>query len=60
MKPIRILLADDHPVVQDGLRALLGREPDMAIVAEAADGRETVRSRKVRHEARSPVGVAGS
>jgi two-component system response regulator NreC len=43
MKAIRILLADDHPVVRDGLRALLGREPDMAIVGEAADGRETVR-----------------
>ena len=43
MKPIRILLADDHPVVRDGLRALLEREPDMTIVAEAADGREAVR-----------------
>jgi DNA-binding NarL/FixJ family response regulator len=43
MKPIRILLADDHPVVRDGLRALLEREADMAIVAEAADGHETVR-----------------
>jgi DNA-binding NarL/FixJ family response regulator len=43
MKQIRILLADDHPVVRDGLRALLGREPDMTIVAEAADGREAVR-----------------
>jgi len=43
MHPIRILLADDHPVVRDGLRALLEREADMAIVAEAADGREAVR-----------------
>lgn len=43
MKPIRILLADDHPVVRDGLRALLEREADMTIVAEAADGREAVR-----------------
>src|ERR1043166_7177463 len=42
MNPIRILLADDHTVVRDGLRALLEREPDMAIVAEAADGRESV------------------
>ncbi len=43
MNPIRILLADDHPVVRDGLRALLEREPDMTVVAEAADGVEAVR-----------------
>ena len=43
MNQIRILLADDHPVVRDGLRALLEREADMAIVAEASDGREAVR-----------------
>jgi DNA-binding NarL/FixJ family response regulator len=42
MKPIRILLADDHTVVRDGLRALLERESDMTVVAEAADGRESV------------------
>jgi two-component system response regulator NreC len=43
IKAIRILLADDHTVVRDGLRALLEREPDMTVVAEAADGRESVR-----------------
>ncbi len=41
--PIRILLADDHTVVRDGLRALLERESDMTVVAEAADGRESIR-----------------
>ncbi len=41
--PIRILLADDHTVVRDGLRALLEKQPDMLVVAEAADGRESVR-----------------
>jgi DNA-binding NarL/FixJ family response regulator len=40
MMPIRILLADDHAVVRDGLRALIEKQPDMAVVAEAADGRE--------------------
>jgi DNA-binding NarL/FixJ family response regulator len=40
--PIRILLADDHTVVREGMRALLERQPDMAVVAEAADGRESV------------------
>jgi len=43
MKPIRILLADDHTVVRDGLRALLEHEPDLRVVAEAADGRECIR-----------------
>jgi two-component system response regulator NreC len=38
--PIRILLADDHTVVRDGVRALLEKQPDMAVVAEAGDGRE--------------------
>lgn len=41
-QPIRILLADDHTIVRDGLRALLERQPDMAVVAEAGDGRECV------------------
>jgi DNA-binding NarL/FixJ family response regulator len=40
---IRILLADDHTVVREGMRALLERQPDMTVVAEAADGRESVR-----------------
>jgi len=43
MKAIRILLADDHTVVRDGLRALLERESDMTVVGEAADGRESIR-----------------
>ena len=41
--PIRILLADDHAIVRDGLRALIEKQPDMAVVAEASDGRECVR-----------------
>ena len=43
MTPIRILLADDHTVVRDGLRALLEKQPDMTVVAEAADGRDSIR-----------------
>ena len=35
---IRILLADDHAVVREGLRALLEQQPDMRVVAEASDG----------------------
>jgi DNA-binding NarL/FixJ family response regulator len=43
MKPIRILLADDHHIMRDGLRLLLERQPGFEVVAEAADGREAVR-----------------
>jgi DNA-binding NarL/FixJ family response regulator len=43
MPRIRILLADDHAVVRDGLRALLEKQPDMAVSGEASDGREAVR-----------------
>ena len=40
---ISIVLADDHPVVRRGMRALLEAEPDISIVAEASDGLEAVR-----------------
>jgi len=39
---IRVLLADDHPVVRDGLRLNLEHEPDIQLVGEAADGAECV------------------
>lgn len=42
MSTIRILLADDHTVMRAGLRLLLERQPDMVVVAEAEDGRQTV------------------
>ena len=38
----RVLIADDHAVVRAGLKALINREPDLEVVAEAADGREAV------------------
>jgi DNA-binding NarL/FixJ family response regulator len=40
--PIRILLADDHNILRDGMRLLLERQPGFAVVGEAADGREVV------------------
>lgn len=39
---IRVLVADDHPVVKEGLIALIGRQPDMEVVGEASDGIEAV------------------
>jgi len=39
---IRILLADDHPVVRDGLAAMLGTQPDFQVVGEAGNGAEAV------------------
>jgi DNA-binding NarL/FixJ family response regulator len=42
MKPIRILLADDHALVRAGISALLKSIPGVEVVAEAADGREAL------------------
>jgi DNA-binding NarL/FixJ family response regulator len=39
---IRVLMADDHPVVRTGIRAMIAHESDMLVVAEAADGAEAV------------------
>ena len=40
--PVTIVLAEDHAVVRQGIRALLEREPDLSVVGEAADGLEAV------------------
>jgi two-component system response regulator NreC len=42
MNPVRILLADDHTVMRNGLRLLLERQPNLQVVGEAADGRQAV------------------
>jgi len=43
MGKIKILIADDHAVVREGTRQILEQEPDLDVVAEAADGEEAVR-----------------
>ncbi len=40
---IRVILADDHPVVRDGLAAIVNQQTDMHVVAEAGDGEEALR-----------------
>ena len=39
---LRILLADDHETVREGLRMILNAQPDMQVVATAGDGREAI------------------
>jgi two-component system, NarL family, nitrate/nitrite response regulator NarL len=41
--PIRLVIADDHPIFRDGLRRLLEAEPDMKVIGEAKDGAEAVK-----------------
>ena len=43
MASVRILLADDHTLVREGLRKILEAQPGWVVIAEAADGREAVR-----------------
>jgi len=40
---IKVLIADDHPIVREGLKRILNDCPDMRIVGEAGDGRETIK-----------------
>ncbi len=42
-QPIRIVIADDHPIFRDGLRRLLEAEPDLRVIGEASDGAEAVK-----------------
>ncbi|MFF2298973.1 response regulator [Arthrobacter sp. NPDC058127] len=42
MNPVSVLLVDDHLVVRSGLKALLGTQPDITVVAEAASGEEAL------------------
>jgi two-component system, NarL family, response regulator NreC len=41
---LRVFLADDHAIVREGLKALINNQPDIEVVGEASDGRETVRA----------------
>jgi len=54
MGKIRVLIADDHAVVREGTRQILEHEPDLEVVAEAADGEEAV---KVAGNSRPDVAI---
>ncbi len=41
-RPLRVILADDHPVVRAGIRAELEKQPGVTVVGEAVDGREAI------------------
>lgn len=41
-EPVRVVVADDHALIREGVRALLGSLPDMALVGEAASGQEAI------------------
>jgi DNA-binding NarL/FixJ family response regulator len=40
--PVRIMVVDDHPLLREGVAALIATEPDLQLVAMAADGREAI------------------
>jgi two-component system, NarL family, response regulator len=42
IKPIRLLVADDHPIVRQGLVAILNDQPDMNVVAEVSNGQQAI------------------
>ena len=47
-KPIRVLIVDDHPLLREGIAALIAVEPDMQLVAEAATGLEALAQFKLK------------
>jgi DNA-binding NarL/FixJ family response regulator len=47
--PIRILSVDDHPILRQGVAALVGGQADMCVVAEAASGREAIQQFRAHH-----------
>jgi two-component system, NarL family, invasion response regulator UvrY len=53
-RPVRVLIADDHPVVRQGLKMMLSADPELEVVAEARDGDEAF---EVAHQTEWDVAV---
>jgi DNA-binding NarL/FixJ family response regulator len=49
MKTIRVLTVDDHPLLREGIAAVIQGEPDMALVGEATNGQEAIESFRLHH-----------
>lgn len=48
-KPYRLVIAEDHTIVREGLRALIGADPELDVIQEASDGRDAVRAVEKLH-----------
>ena len=62
MRKLRILLADDHETVREGLKAILNAQSDMEVIGEATDGEAAVtrRARSIRTSSSSTSRCRGS
>jgi DNA-binding NarL/FixJ family response regulator len=49
VSPIRILSVDDHPILRQGVAALVGGQGDMSVIAEASNGREAIQQFRAHH-----------
>jgi DNA-binding NarL/FixJ family response regulator len=49
MKTIKVLTVDDHPLLREGIAAVIQGEPDMALVGEATNGQEAIESFRLHH-----------
>ena len=48
-KPYRLVIAEDHTILREGLRALIGADPELDVIQEASDGRDAVRAVEKLH-----------